>query len=80
LLSVLVAAAANVADGEQEDVMTKKSRRRTAGRKRSTADMATRKADQARGGAGAVAGILYAAIHNNDSTKPIDPARLKPGT
>ena len=60
--------------------MAKKSRRRTAGRKRSaTTDMATRKADQARGGAGAVAGILYAAMSSNDSTKPIDPVRLKSG-
>jgi hypothetical protein len=54
------------------DVMAKKSRKRTTGRKRSvTADMATRKADQARGGAGAVAGILWAAIHNNEIAKPV---------
>ena len=52
--------------------MAKKSRKRTTGRKRSvTADMATRKADQPRGGAGAVAGILWAAIHNNEIAKPV---------
>jgi hypothetical protein len=69
---VLVAAAVSAAGGEQGDVMAKKSRRRTSGRKRSaTVDMATRKADQDKGGAGAVAGILWAAMHNNEITKPV---------
>jgi hypothetical protein len=72
LPDVLVAAAVSAAGGEQGDAMAKKSRRRTSGRKRSaTVDMATRRADQAKGGAGAVAGILWAAMHNNDFAKPM---------
>jgi len=60
--------------------MAKKTRKRTSGRKRSAkVDLATRKADQARGGAGAVAGILWAAMSSNDSVRPTESLRSKPG-
>ena len=58
--------------------MAKKSRRRTAGRKRSAAeDMTTRKASQARGGA--ATGILWAAMSSNDSARLSESFRSKPG-